>query len=239
MNETFRVLVVDDERAIRQFLRISLSSQGFAVSEAATGAQAIETVLASSGEPIDLVLLDLGLPDMEGQAVLAAIRRASNVPVIIVSVRGHEAEKVQALDAGANDYVTKPFGIEELLARVRALLRRPALVGHARPYCYGELRIEPAARRVTLAGRPVRLTPKEFAVLTLLAHQAGRVVTQTQLLRQVWGASHRNDTHYLRIVVSRLRQKLGDDPHTPHLLQTEPGIGYRLHGEPESQETLP
>ncbi|MFI0474108.1 response regulator, partial [Halomonas sp. HMF6819] len=240
MSDAGHVLIVDDERGIRQFLRISLHSQGFCVSEAATGALALDAVLAAQSgtrTPIDLILLDLGLPDMDGQQVLRAIRRQSEVPVMVVSVRGHEAEKVQALDSGANDYVTKPFGIEELLARIRALLRRPLPGAGIKPYRFGALCIDLAARRVTLGEQAVRLTPKEFAVLALLASQPGRVVTQTHLLRHVWGAVHEDDTHYLRIVVSRLRQKLGDDPQAPFLLQTEPGIGYRLGIDPGPRET--
>ncbi|WP_439649583.1 response regulator [Halomonas alkalisoli] len=234
MAENRHVLIIDDEPQIRRFLRISLVSQGFRVSEAATGGEGLARAL---NEVPDLVLLDLGLPDMDGQAVLDELRSGSAVPVIVVSVRGHEAEKVRALDRGANDYVTKPFGIQELLARIRSLLRRhgepgegPALTRYRR----AELVIDLAARRVTHGDSPVHLTPKEYAVLDRLARHAGRVVTQTQLLRDVWGPTHAHDTHYLRIVISKLRHKLGDDPQSPHLLQTEAGIGYRLLVEPET-----
>ncbi|MGY4876286.1 response regulator transcription factor [Vreelandella aquamarina] len=226
-----RVLVVDDEPQIRQFLRISLNSQGFQTIEADTGKAGIQALLSSSTSPmagIDIILLDLGLPDMDGQQVLDAIRQKSDVPVIIVSVRGHEAEKVQALDNGANDYVTKPFGIQELLARIRALLRRHLPGTFPQRYQHGELTVDVSSHLVTLRDTPIHLTPKEFAVLALLMCHAGRVVTQTHLLRDVWGPTHREDTHYLRIVVSKLRQKLGDNPQCPSLLQTEPGIGYRL-----------
>ncbi|WP_275285925.1 response regulator [Halomonas elongata] len=226
--ERDKVLVIDDEPQIRRFLRISLVSQGFSVIEADTGAQGI----ARAREEVpDLVLLDLGLPDMDGQAVLDELRTRGSVPVIIVSVRGQEAEKVRALDSGANDYVTKPFGIQELLARVRSLLRyqRPTDTTEVvECYRHAGLTIDLAAHRVSLNGTPVHLTPKEYAVLALLVRQAGRVVTQTQLLRDIWGASHTHDSHYLRIVISKLRHKLGDDPQSPHLLQTEAGIGYRL-----------
>ncbi|MCH4565404.1 response regulator transcription factor [Halomonas sp. EGI 63088] len=228
-----RVLIVDDEPQIRRFLRISLVSQGFEVLEAATGAEGVSRAL---DEAPDLVLLDLGLPDMDGQAVLNSLRSRSSVPVIVVSVRGHEAEKVRALDTGANDYVTKPFGIQELLARVRSLLRHhggardgPAALRYRR----AGLVIDLDARRVSLDDEPVHLTPKEYAVLERLVRHAGRVVTQTQLLREVWGPTHAHDTHYLRIVVSKLRHKLGDDPQAPYLLQTEAGIGYRLLAEPD------
>ena len=231
--ERQRVLIVDDESQIRRFLRISLVSQGFEVLEASTGA---EGLARAQEEAPDLVLLDLGLPDMDGQAVLDALRAHSAVPVIVVSVRGHETEKVRALDTGANDYVTKPFGIQELLARIRALLRRHGGANDglavSRYRCAG-LVIDLEARRVSLDDEPVHLTPKEYAVLERLVRHAGRVVTQTQLLREVWGPTHAHDTHYLRIVVSKLRHKLGDDPRSPQLLQTEAGIGYRLLAEPE------
>lgn len=230
--ERSRILIVDDEPQIRRFLRISLLSQGFDVSEAGSGREGLE--LADTQRP-DLVLLDLGLPDMDGQRVLDELRRTSQVPVIVVSVREQEAEKVRALDSGANDYVTKPFGIQELLARIRGLLRRQNVAGSG----FSTLRlgragleIDLAARRVTLEGNAVHLTPKEYAVLDQLARHAGRVVSQTQLLRHVWGPTHTHDTHYLRIVISKLRHKLGDDPHAPRLLQTEAGIGYRLLMEP-------
>ncbi len=227
-----RVLVIDDEPQIRRFLRISLVSQGFAVSEAGTGSEGLTRGLEDAP---DLVLLDLGLPDMDGQVLLDRLRARSAVPVIVVSVRGQEGEKVRALDHGANDYVTKPFGIQELLARIRALLRHHdegLAPPKARRYRCGGLSIDPGARRVWRDGVPVHLTPKEFAVLARLCRQAGRVVTQTQLLREVWGPVHAEDTHYLRIVVSKLRHKLGDDPRSPQLLQTEAGIGYRLLVEP-------
>ncbi|MDT8895856.1 response regulator transcription factor [Halomonas sp. I1] len=227
-NERDKVLVIDDEPQIRRFLRISLVSQGFSVIEADTGAQGIAR---AREETPDLVLLDLGLPDMDGQAVLDELRAQGSVPVIIVSVRGQEAEKVRALDSGANDYVTKPFGIQELLARVRSLLRHqksPDTTEGVEHYRHAGLTVDLSAHRVSLHGTSVRLTPKEYAVLALLVRQAGRVVTQAQLLRDVWGASHTHDSHYLRIVISKLRHKLGDDPQSPRLLQTEAGIGYRL-----------
>ncbi|MGR4069111.1 response regulator [Billgrantia sp. C5P2] len=233
--EFHHILVIDDEPQIRRFLRISLVSQDFAVSEATTGREGLAFVASQAP---DLVLLDLGLPDMDGQHVLDELRRMSQVPVIVVSVREQEAEKVRALDSGANDYVTKPFGIQELLARIRALLRQQDSAGassSALRLQRAGLEIDLTARSVTLRGDAVHLTPKEYAVLDQLARHAGRVVTQTQLLRQVWGPSHTHDTHYLRIVISKLRQKLGDDPHSPQLLQTEAGVGYRLLVDPVEQ----
>ncbi|SDI68321.1 response regulator [Billgrantia gudaonensis] len=232
--EPRRVLVVDDEPQIRRFLRISLTSQGFLVLEASTGREGLAQVRESLP---DLVLLDLGLPDMDGQEVLDALRAESSVPVIVVSVRGQESEKVRALDRGANDYVTKPFGIRELLARIRALLRHPlhaSLAGASSRFVRGEVVIDLATREVFKDAIPVHLTPKEYAVLARLCRHAGRVVTQTQLLREVWGPVHAEDTHYLRIVISKLRHKLGDDPQKPYLLHTEAGIGYRLLVEPMS-----
>lgn len=223
-----RILIVDDELQIRRFLRISLASQGYEVIEAESGVQALAAVYTQAP---DVVLLDLGLPDQDGQEVLRAIREHSTVPVIVVSVREREEEKVLALDNGANDYVTKPFGIQEMLARVRAVLRRSQQARgetSANNYISKELVIDLTLRRVTLRNEEVHLTRKEYAVIERLCRYAGRVMTQTQLLKEVWGPTHVNDTHYLRIVVSRLRQKLGDDPQTPALLQTEAGVGYRL-----------
>lgn len=232
-NEPHRILVIDDEPQIRRFLRISLVSQGFVVYEAANGREGLELAVK---EAPDLVLLDLGLPDMDGQAVLDRLRARSQMPIIVVSVRGQEGEKVRALDHGANDYVTKPFGIQELLARIRALLRLRKVsqeIPEGQRYRGNGLVIDPVERRVSRNGASVHLTPKEYAVLERLCRHSGRVVTQTQLLREVWGPSHAEDTHYLRIVISKLRQKLGDDPADQSLLQTEAGIGYRLMIEPE------
>ncbi|MHB0777077.1 response regulator [Halomonas sp. WWR20] len=223
-----RILVIDDEMQIRRFLRISLGSQGYEVIEAESGGDGL---IKAIGEHPDLVLLDLGLPDIDGQEVLQAIRGQSDIPIMVVSVRASEGEKVACLDAGANDYVTKPFGIQELLARVRATLRQrvpPGEPSATKRIQAGELVIDLDGRRITLAGVPVKLTPKEYAVLSMLAQHPGRVITQTQLLKEVWGPVHQQDTHYLRIVISKLRYKLGDDPALPELIQTEAGVGYRL-----------
>lgn len=224
-----RILVIDDEPQIRKFLEISLRSQGYAVTEAATGREGLES-LATRGA--DLVVLDLGLPDVEGHEVLRELRQWSRVPVVVLSVRSSEAEKVRALDGGANDYVTKPFGIQELMARVRGLLRDQGAPKDAPPvFDDGRLRVDLARRLVSLAGQSVHLTRKEFAVLMLLVRHAGRVVTQQQLLREVWGPAHLEDTHYLRIVVARIRLKLSADPAGPSYVRTEPGVGYRFDGE--------
>ena len=227
-----RILIVDDEQQIRRFLRISLASQGYGVLEAENGEQALAAVYTQSP---DVVLLDLGLPDMDGHEVLQGIREQSAVPVIVVSVRDREEEQVLSLDNGANDYVTKPFGIQELLARIRAVQRQAQQARGevvASYFVNQGLVIDLELRQVFLHQERVHLTRKEFAVLARLCRYAGRVVTQTQLLKEVWGPTHVDDTHYLRIVVSRLRQKLGDDPQTPVLLQTEAGVGYRLLVEP-------
>ncbi|MEA2119211.1 response regulator transcription factor [Halovibrio sp. HP20-50] len=227
-----RILIVDDEQQIRRFLRISLASQGYGVLEAENGEQALAAVYTQAP---DVVLLDLGLPDMDGHEVLQGIREHSAVPVIVVSVRDREEEKVLSLDNGANDYVTKPFGIQELLARIRAVQRQAQQARGevaASYYISQGLVIDLELRQISLKQEPVHLTRKEFAVLARLCRYAGRVVTQMQLLKEVWGPTHVDDTHYLRIVVSRLRQKLGDDPQTPVLLQTEAGVGYRLLVEP-------
>ena len=221
-----RVLVIDDEPQIRRFLEIGLRAQGYRVALAAT-AQAGLDALATAGA--DLVILDLGLPDRDGLALLRDLREWSSVPVIVLTVRDDEAGKVAVLDAGANDYVTKPFGVQELMARVRALLRAHAQAGEAAPvYDDGRLRVDLARRDVVLDGAPLALSRKEYALLALLVRHAGRVVTQPQLLREVWGPTHQADTHYLRILVAKLRQKLGDDASSPRWIVTEPGVGLRF-----------
>jgi two-component system KDP operon response regulator KdpE len=223
-----RVLVIDDEVQIRRFLDIGLRAEGYQVFLAATGQEGLG--LAATRSP-DVVILDIGLPDMEGHDVLRELRAWSQVPVLMLSVRDAESEKVKALDRGANDYVTKPFGIQELMARLRVLLRSGAKGGESDvPLRYddGTLSIDLARREVLLGGQAVALTRKEFAVLSLLVRHPGRVVGQQQILRDVWGATHTQDTHYLRIVMGKLRQKLGDDPASPRWLKTEPGVGYRF-----------
>ncbi|MCV9919209.1 MULTISPECIES: response regulator [Pseudomonas] len=226
MSQAATLLVIDDEPQIRKFLRISLVSQGYKVIEAATGAEGLAQ--AALAKP-DLVVLDLGLPDMDGQQVLRELREWSTVPVMVLSVRASEVQKVDALDGGANDYVTKPFGIQEFLARIRALLRQApqAEVGQATA-SFGPLLVDFAFRKVTLDGVEVALTRKEYALLAQLAGHPGRVITQQQLLKDIWGPTHVDDSHYLRIVVAHVRQKLGDDPTAPRFIITEPGVGYRL-----------
>lgn len=226
MSQTSTILVIDDEPQIRKFLRISLVSQGYKVLEAATGMDGLS--MAALSKP-DLLVLDLGLPDMDGQQVLSEFREWSAVPVLVLSVRASESQKVMALDAGANDYVTKPFGIQEFLARVRALLRQASSTDQPEAvFECGPLRVDLAYRRVLLDDTEIALTRKEYAVLAQLARHPGRVITQQQLLKDIWGPTHTEDTHYLRIVVGHLRQKLGDDPTAPRYIATEAGVGYRL-----------
>jgi two-component system KDP operon response regulator KdpE len=225
------ILLVDDEAAIRKFLRVALSAQGYRVCEASSGVQALQQAAL---EPPDLLVLDLGLADLDGQQVLQQLRQWSAVPVLVLSVRASERDKVRALDAGANDYLSKPFGLQELLARVRALLRaRASNEKTPAALVCGALRVDFAFRRVCLDGQEVSLTRKEYAVLEQLARHPGRVVTQQHLLRDIWGPSHIEHSHYLRIVIAHLRQKFGDDPAAPRLIVTEAGVGYRLLEPPQ------
>ena len=223
-----RVLVVDDEPQIRKFIDISLRAQGYRTLLAETGEQGL-SLLATQGA--DLVVLDLGLPDQDGQDVLKELRQWSRVPVIVLTVRASEDQKVALLDAGANDYVTKPFGIEELMARIRVLLRHARRDEALAPvYDDDVLRIDLARHEVHLHGQPLALTRKEFTLLSLLARQPGRLVTQPQLLREMWGPTHQEDAHYLRVLVGKLRAKLGDDAAAPLYIATEPGVGLRFLG---------
>lgn len=226
-----RILVVDDEPQIRRLLDISLRAQGYDVAQAGTGQEGIEA-LASKGA--DLVILDLGLPDLDGQEVLRELRRWSSVPVILLTVRSDEIEKVAGLDGGANDYVTKPFGVQELMARVRALLRAHAASSEAPLAVHddGFLFVDLARREVRISGEPAILTRKEFALLSLLLRHPDRVVTQPQILRELWGATHEQDTHYLRILVAKLRNKLHEDATHVRYIATEPGVGYRFRARP-------
>lgn len=222
-----RILIVDDEPQIRKFLRISLAAHGYEIVEAVRGQDGIGKCAT---EKPDLVVLDLGLPDMDGLDVIVRIRDWSDVPIVVLSVRAGESEKVAALDRGANDYVTKPFGIAELLARVRAALRthRHEAAGPPSELVTGDLHIDLARRRVRVAGRDVKLSRKEFDVLRLLAQHAGRIVTHQHMLREVWGPAHEREIHYLRVYVGHLRHKLGDDSAAPRFIGNEPGVGYRL-----------
>lgn len=221
------VLVVEDETQMRRFIRTSLTAHGYQVSEAATGVEAL--ALATSRNP-DVILMDLGLPDMDGIDLTRRVREWSRVPVIVISARGREADKVSALDAGADDYLTKPFGVDELLARIRVALRH-ALASQttdASPLVFGDLQIDLARREVNVNGRDVHLTPTEFKMLSLLARNAGRVLTHRQIIREVWGPSYAGQNHHVRVHMAELRKKIEADPARPKLIITEPGVGYRL-----------
>ncbi len=223
-----RILVVDDERAIRRYLRAALGAQGYVVSEAATAEQALAAILTDRP---DVIILDLGLPDMDGIEVTRQIREWSPIPIIILSVREHEQDKVAALDAGADDYLTKPFGSSELLARLRVALRRAARAGSEPLYQVGDLKVDLARRLVTMAEREISLTPTEYDVLRVLVQNAGKVLTHGHLLRLVWGESYENEMHLLRVNLSNLRRKVEPDPSRPVYILTEPGVGYRLKSE--------
>ena len=221
------VLIVEDEPPMRRFLRASLGSHGFRLVEAGSAREAIAA--ATSHNP-ELILLDLGLPDGDGVELCRRLREWSRVPIIVLSARGDESDKVQALDAGADDYLTKPFGVNELLARMRVALRHAAEVGQpAEPVLeVGSLHIDLARRLVTRDGVEVRLTPIEFRLLAYLARNAGRMLTHRQILQEVWGPGRGEETHYVRVYMANLRRKIEDDPARPRLLVTEPGVGYRL-----------
>jgi two-component system KDP operon response regulator KdpE len=220
-----RVLVVDDEPAIRRFLCTSLTAHDYAVFEAVNGQEALAAVLAYRP---DLVILDLGLPDLDGIEVTRQLREWSAVPIIILTVQEQEAAKITALDAGADDYVTKPFGMGELLARMRVALRRAASPTAEPVFTTGELAVDLARRLVTVGGREIQLTPTEYDLLRVLVTHAGKVLTHRQLLRQVWGVAYQEETHLLRVNMSNLRHKLEPDPSRPNYIITEPGVGYRL-----------
>jgi two-component system, OmpR family, KDP operon response regulator KdpE len=226
MTTPARILIIDDEAPIRRFLRVALEAEGHHVTEAATGRAGIEAVALNTPEA---VVLDLGLPDMDGRDVLAELRGWSQVPVLILSVRADEGEKVALLDAGAQDYVIKPFGVRELLARLRGLLRdRTGGAPQGAVLRIADLEIDAAARTVTKAGVPLKLTRKEFDLLWVLASNAGRMVTQGMALEHVWGKAHAEDSQYLRVFVRQLRAKIGDDAGNPRYIFTEPGVGYRF-----------
>ena len=222
------VLLIEDELPIRRFLRASLGAENYRLVEAETGEQGLRL---ASQQPPDLVILDLGLPEMEGHEVLRRLREWLTAPIIILSARHQEAEKVQALDNGANDYVTKPFGIAELLARMRTALRLATRPGEAPVFTVGDLVVDMAARQVTVRQKPVHLTPLEYRLLTTLVKNAGKVLTHRYLLKEVWGPGHAEETHSLRVFMTSLRRKLEDDAARPRYLVTEPGVGYRFNVE--------
>jgi two-component system KDP operon response regulator KdpE len=222
------ILIVEDELPIRRFLRAALTASDYRLVEAGAAQEGLDQ--AALRQP-DLVILDLGLPDMDGLEVIRQLRGWSAVPIIILSARQQEGDKVTALDAGADDYLTKPFGIAELLARVRVALRhasRTAAGGDSPLFAVGDLRVDLALRQVVISGKEVHLTPIEFKLLATLVHYAGKVMTHRQLLREVWGPGYADESHYLRVYIAQLRRKLEVNPARPHYLITEPGVGYRL-----------
>lgn len=224
-----RVLVIDDEQAIRRFLRASLTAHGYCIHEACTGEEALQVV--PSVRP-DLIILDLGLPGMSGVEVTRCLREWAKTPIIVLSVHEQEAEKIAALDAGADDYLTKPFGLGELLARMRVALRKAAGQESSPVFATGDLRVDLSRREVLSNNRKVQLTPTEYDLLKALVAHAGRVLTHRQLVREVWGGlSYEDEVHMLRVNVSNLRRKLEPDPARPRYIITEPGVGYRLHAE--------
>ncbi|MCZ2148575.1 MAG: response regulator transcription factor [Bryobacterales bacterium] len=221
-----RVLVVDDEPAIRRFLRVSLEAHGYTLHEASTGEEALHIIPACRP---DLIILDMGLPGMDGTEVVRCLREWTQTPILILSVQGDESAKIATLDAGADDYLTKPFGPGELLARMRAMLRRAGQQESGPVFVSGPLMVDLSSRMVTLGPDEVRLTPTEYSLLKALVSHAGKILTHRQLIREVWGGSQYEDTqHLLRVNVSNLRRKIEADPSRPQYIVTEPGVGYRL-----------
>ena len=223
--DKLKVLIVDDEQAIRRFLRTSLGAQNYNVVESATGEDA---VLMAANEQPDLMILDLGLPDINGKQVTQRVREWSQMPIIILSVQDQDTDKIEALDAGADDYLTKPFSVGELLARMRVALRHMQQPNHDPIFKTGTLEVDLAARIVKLEDEEVQLTPTEYDILCVLVKYAGRVLTHQQLLREVRGVGYQSETHLLRVHMSNLRHKIELDPSNAQLILTEPGVGYRL-----------
>lgn len=225
MSEGLYVLVVDDEIQIRRFLRITLEANGYRVYETDNGLDAIQKT--AQLRP-DIIILDIGLPDMDGLEVLKRLREWTQTPVIILSVRDSDRDKVAALDAGADDYLTKPFSLDELMARMRVAQRHTQPGSQSQIFSSGNLQVDLTRRVVIVRGEPVKLTPTEYAILRLMIQHAGKVLTHGQILREVWGPEYVDETHYLRVYFAQLRQKIEEDPALPRLLLTEPGVGYRL-----------
>jgi two-component system, OmpR family, KDP operon response regulator KdpE len=226
-----RILVIDDEKQIRRMLKAALDGFGYDITEAASGHEGLNQ--AAIFHP-DLIILDLGLPDLDGTAVIQRLREWTQTPIIILSVREQESDKIKALDAGADDYVTKPFSMGELLARIRVAMRHVAKTDGEPVLSLGELVVDLAHRNVTVKGEEVKLTPIEYEILKFLAVQAGRVVTHKQLLRAIWGPNYQEQTQYVRVYIGQIRRKIEIDPSQPEYIITEPGIGYRLITKDES-----
>lgn len=229
MTETgARILVIEDDSQIRKLLRVSLGAHGYEVDEAKSGQDGINQV---AGFKPDLIILDLGLPDIDGKEVIRRVREWSQIPIVVLSARDQEREKVEALDAGADDYVTKPFGVSELLARMRVSIRRSAHTEGEPILTCGDLVVDIAQRRVSMGQREIKLTPTEYDLLKELIQNAGKVLTHKQLLKSVWGISLSEDTHYVRVYIGQLRRKIEEDPAQPRYIISEPGVGYRLLGK--------
>ncbi len=225
MTNPVKILVIDDERQIRRFLRITLESQGFAITEATSGQEGL--VQAAMVRP-DVIILDLGLPDQDGLEVLQSLRAWSKTPVIVLTVRDREEDKIKLLDAGADDYLTKPFSTGELVARIKVALRHSTPVAGEAIFHSGDLEVDLSLRRVSVAGHPVKLTATEYDLLRLFIYHAGKVLIHQQIIREIWGSSSGDEMQYLRVYISQLRRKIESDPSDPKLLVTETGIGYRL-----------
>lgn len=222
------IILIEDEPEIRRFLRATLSSHGYRLFETVTAQEGLQA--AETRQP-DLIILDLGLPDLDGLEVIRRLREWTQVPILVLSARGQEADKVAALDAGADDYVSKPFGVGELLARMRVSLRRAERMGRGaeeQTFAVGDLQIDFAHRRVLVNGQEVHLTPIEYRLLTTLAHHAGKVLTRNQLLKEVWGRAYTDQAHYLHVYMAHVRRKIETVPAQPRYILTEPGVGYRL-----------
>jgi two-component system, OmpR family, KDP operon response regulator KdpE len=229
MSDGLHVLIIDDEVQIRRFLRISLEANGYHIIEVGSGQDGITK--AAQHRP-DMIILDMGLPDMDGMDVLKRLREWTETPVIVLSVRESDRDKVNALDAGADDYLTKPFSTEELLARMRVALRHNRTEAEAQIFKSGDLEVDLTKRLVSVRGEAIKLTPTEYALLRLMIKHVGKVLTHQQILREVWGSEYVNETHYLRVYFAQLRQKIEQDPTMPKLLLTEAGVGYRLKNTP-------
>lgn len=225
MKKGMRVLIIDDEPQIRKLLKVALGAHGYDIDEAATGVDGISR--AATFKP-DILIIDLGLPDIDGKDVVKSVREWSQTPIIVLTARDQEQEKIEALDVGADDYVTKPFSVGELMARMRVSLRRAASSEHEPVITCGDLVVDLIQRRVTVAEREVKLTPTEYELIKILAQHRGRVLTHKQLLKAVWGTAYNEDTHYIRVYIGQLRRKIEDNPTQPRHIITESGVGYRL-----------
>jgi two-component system KDP operon response regulator KdpE len=227
MNNAARILIIEDELQIRKLLKVSLNAHGYDLEEAANGKDGVTR--AATFKP-DLLIIDLGLPDIDGKEVVKQIREWSETPIIILTARDQEQEKIEALDSGADDYITKPFGVGELLARMRVCLRRAATVEQQPVLVCGGLVVDLQQRRVTVEGDEVKLTPTEYEIIKMMMQHAGKVITHKQLLKAVWGNAYQQDTHYIRVYIGQLRRKIEQNPTQPRYIITESGVGYRLMG---------